>query len=275
MNLHINKNQNINTITDNLSGLQKLLKTHPLYKSLNSLKDIKIFMQNHIFAVWDFMSLLKSLQAQLTNISVPWTPSGYPSITRFINEIVLGEESDLNELNEPKSHFEMYLDAMNQIGANTEKIKNFVIDIESGKEINLSINSLDINHAVKDFLKFSFDIISTKKSHQIASAFTYGREDIIPDMFISILKEIDPENNHYSKLKYYLDRHIEIDGDLHGPLAQKMLIELCDNDPRKWNEVNTVAKNCLQYRIKLWNSILKQIKEQNTVKKNQRILVNT
>ena len=267
-------NPNILKITDNLSELQNHLKIHPLYKSLNSLDDIKIFMKNHIFAVWDFMSLLKSLQNQLTNISVPWTPSGKPTLTRFINEIVLGEESDVNELNEPKSHFEMYLDAMDQIGAKKEEINTFILDIKFGKEINPSLHALNIDHAVKNFLQFSFEVINTKKIHQIASAFTYGRENIIQDMFISILKEIDPENNHYSKLKYYLDRHIEIDGDLHGPLAQKMLIELCNDDSNKWDDVYLVAKKCLQYRIKLWDSILKQIKK-NTMKKNQKALVNT
>ncbi len=267
-------NPNIAKITDNLSKLQNHLKIHPLYKSLNSLDDIKIFMENHIFAVWDFMSLLKSLQNQLTNISIPWTPSGRPSLARFINEIVLGEESDINELNEPKSHFEMYLDAMGQIGAKKKEIQTFIVDIKFGKEINNSIRSLSVDGAVKDFLQFSFNVINTKKIHQIASAFTYGREDIIPDMFISILNKIDPKNNRYTKLKYYLDRHIEIDGGLHGPLAQKMLIELCINDSNKWDEVNNIAKNCLQYRIKLWDSILKQI-EKNTVKKSQRNLVNT
>ena len=267
-NFNIEKNPNILKITDNLSELQNHLKIHPLYKSLHTLDDIKIFMENHIFAVWDFMSLLKSLQTQLTNISVPWTPSGKPTLTRFINEIVLGEESDVNELNEPKSHFEMYLDAMDQIGAKKEDIEIFIIDIKSGKKINPSIHGLSIDHAIKDFLQFSFEIINTEKSHQIASAFTYGREDIIPDMFISILKELDPGNNRYSKLKYYLDRHIEIDGNLHGPLAQKMLVELCNDNQNKWDEVYTVAKNCLQYRIKLWDSILKQIEKQNTMKKD-------
>ena len=261
-------------ITDNLSELQDHLKIHPLYKSLNSLDDIKIFMENHIFAVWDFMSLLKSLQNQLTNISVPWTPSGRPLLARFINEIVLGEESDVNEFNEPKSHFEMYLDAMGQIGAKKKEIEALIVDIKFGKEINNSIQSLRIDGAVKDFLQFSFNVINTKKIHKIASAFTYGREDIIPDMFISILKKIDPKNNYYTKLKYYLDRHIEIDGGLHGPLAQKMLIELCINDSNKWDEVNNVAKTCLQYRIKLWDSILKQI-EKNTIEKSQENLVNT
>ena len=162
----------------------------------------------------------------------------------------------------------MYLDAMDQIGAEKEDIEIFIIDIKSGKKINPTIHGLSIDHAVKDFLQFSFEIINTEKSHQIASAFTYGREDIIPDMFISILKELDPENNRYSKLKYYLDRHIEIDGNLHGPLAQKMLVELCNDNQNKWDEVYTVAKNCLQYRIKLWDSILKQIEKQNTMKKN-------
>jgi len=155
-------------------------------------------MENHVFAVWDFMSILKALQNKLTNTSVPWLPNKNSTIARFINEIVHGEESDINEIDEPKSHFEMYLDAMTQIKAKKENIYLLINSVKSVSDVNVCLDNLSIDNGVKNFTKYTFEIINSDKSHCIASAFTYGREDIIPDILIEILDKMDPSNNRYN-----------------------------------------------------------------------------
>lgn len=247
----------IEHIESKLADLRTNLNNHKLYEKLKTVDDIKIFMQHHVFAVWDFMSLLKALQRELTCTTVPWTPKSSPVVARFINEIVLGEETDENEHGEIKSHFEMYLEAMVELGATTNEIQNFVSNLNSVELVFERLEGLSIPESIKNFVRFTFEVIQTNQAHKIASAFTFGREDVIPDMFLEILKNAD--NSSSEKLIYYLKRHIELDGDEHGPLSLKMIAELCGDDQQKWNETLEVAIRAIEIRIKLWDGVCEAI----------------
>jgi len=239
------------------------LLNHSLYNKITRPEHLRCFMEHHVFAVWDFMSLLKSLQEKLTKTSTPWVPVGNPEIRYLINEIVLAEETDVNINGDHQSHFEMYLDAMQSSGASRKKIEDFLLQVTHGTDIFLVIAVSDLPISIKEFLKFTFETIAEGKPHKIAAAFTFGREGLIPDMFTSIINSVQqnfPEED-LKLFKYYFDRHIELDADEHGPMAFKMVEELCYNDPEKWQEVMDISKESLQYRINLWNGIESEISQ--------------
>ncbi len=249
-----------------IAPYQEELLNHSLYKKLKTPEDLKIFMQHHVFAVWDFMSLLKSLQYDLTKVSTPWYPLGNPEVRYLINEIVLAEETDVNMEGKRQSHFEMYLDAMKTSEASLDQINAFLNHIIHGTDIFLVIAVSEVPDSVKDFLRFTFEIISEGKPHKIAAAFTFGREDLIPDMFTKIIGNIMQNfpKQDLSLFKYYFDRHIELDGDEHGPMALKMIEELCGTDMMKWEEARQTAVGALKKRIILWNGIEQEINSKIT-----------
>lgn len=240
-----------------IEPLRQQLLQHSLYQKIKNPEDLHHFLEGHVYAVWDFMSLLKALQIHLTCTTTPWLPKGNPETRYLINEIVLAEETDLSWDGKRLSHFEMYLEAMKACGAQTTAVEHFIEDIEVTQNIFVSIKQSQLPEEIKAFLNFTFRVIEEGKPHKIAAAFTFGREDLIPDMFTEILNNFQhnfPETD-LSKLIYYFERHIELDGDEHGPMALKMIDELCETDEIKWQEVEEVSKQALEKRIGLWNTI--------------------
>ena len=250
----------MNSITQNLEPLKNRLRNHSLYSKIKDVDDLNIFSNAHVYAVWDFMSLLKFLQINLTSISIPWFPSKNTTTAKLINEIVAGEETDEDQEGQPVSHFEMYIDSIEEFGLNTSEIINNLNTLNNIETIDKDIEKLNIKSYVKDFLKFTFSVIKRGKIHEVASVFTFGREDLIPDMFIPLIEGINSENNDLNKLIYYFKRHIEVDGDMHGPMSMEMLSYLCNNEPSKISESALIAEKALLARISLWDGIENEIK---------------
>ena len=144
-------NPQIDQLQAALSAQRTKLLAHPMYAQIHSSTHFQVFMEQHIFAVWDFMSLLKALQRNLTCVEVPWSQKGSPVTRRFINEIVLGEESDLDKDGKVLSHFEMYLEAMQQIGANTLPIHQLTEWLSYGKTLDEALYQLDIREETRAF----------------------------------------------------------------------------------------------------------------------------
>lgn len=213
-------------------------------------------MEHHVFAVWDFMSLLKALQQSQTCVNVPWTPKSRPIVARFVNEIVLEEESDEDGRGGYSSHFELYREAMRQSGASTDRIDRLVQGLHSGSDVNQALIDCRVDPRVAEFVKTTWQFIASGKAHSIAAAFTFGREDVIPEMFRQFVDALDAESpGQFERMKYYLARHIDLDENSHAPMAVKAMQELCGNDSRRWQEATEAAQSALQARIQLWETI--------------------
>lgn len=221
------------------------LVNHRVYEMISDRSSLKIFMENHIFAVWDFMSILKSLQREITCVRVPWKPSLYnKDLVRFVNEIVLDEESDLNKENQASDHFSMYINSMLEVGADVSLIQKYLESFDS--------NILPVE--IRDFVEFTLSVARDNKVHITAGIFYFGRENIIPDMFRTALESIENGTlmRQAPSLRYYLSRHIEVDSESHGPLAGKLLEATCRGDAVKFQESLTYGiKACLLRKVLL------------------------
>lgn len=244
-------------LNNKIAPVRAQLLAHPVYSKINNLEGLKIFVQFHVFAVWDFMSLLKSLQIGLTCVQLPWTPVGTANTRYLINEIVLGEESDVDEHDHRISHFELYLKAMRQMGASTSLIDALMHEIAAGQPIEQAIEKSALPEKVKKFLAYTFEVAQHAPLHVKAAVFTFGREDLIPDMFTEILNTIYAAHpDQVSTFKYYIERHIEVDGGHHSQLALEMVAELCGQDTDKWEQASLASLKALEMRSLLWDAIM-------------------
>jgi hypothetical protein len=247
-----------------LQPLRKHLIEHPVYDRIQTLAQLHVYMEHHVFAVWDFMSLIKSLQQSLTCTTVPWLPTANRLSRRLINEIVLCEESDDGPDGTYHSHFEMYLSAMDQAGADTGPITRFLNLVRSGEPVPKSLRAAKAPVPSESFVNNSWRIIETGKPHVIAAAFALGREEIIPEMFKSLVDLQTRLPQSVSIFINYLARHISIDGDHHMPMALTMLRELCEDDETRQAEAEAAASESLRARIKLWDGVVKEIDRRST-----------
>lgn len=240
-----------------LAPWRECVAAHPVYACLGDERSVRLFMETHVFAVWDFQSLLKALQRAMTCVEVPWIPTPDPEARRLVNEIVLDEESDHAPAGGYLSHFELYLQAMRECGANVQPIQSFVAHLGAGRSVELALETPALPRGVGPFVLATMAIARSAQPHRVAAAFAYGREEIIPTMFrrlVDRLAEFSPHS--WETLRYYLDRHIGRDAERHGPQARLLVQRLCGSDNTLWSEAEEAARTSLEARARLWDEIV-------------------
>jgi hypothetical protein len=245
--------EGINRARAEIEATRKEVTAHPIYQRISSRAHMATFMEHHVFAVWDFMSLLKSLQRDLTCVDVPWVPRGSEVSRRLINDIVLVEESD-ELVGGFTSHFELYRAGMAEAGADTTRIDTFLDLVREGHDVPSALRVSQVPHPAADFVRTTFEIIADRPLHCRAAAFAFSREDLIPDMFDQVIKK--EGTDRFPLFCDYLARHIEVDGEEHTPMAMQMVAHLCGDSDTRWQEAAETATVALEARSRLWDGIV-------------------
>jgi Protein of unknown function (DUF3050) len=247
-----------------LSSLRAQLLEHPVYAEVASVSDLRRFMEDHVFAVWDFMSLLKRLQQDLTCTKVPWFPADNARAARLINDIVIGEETDVDPDGSYISHLELYLRAMADVGASTRQFDAFRSLARVGTSVEAAMVRSGVSPHVQAFVAHTMRLAQSGSTEEALAAFFYGREDIIPEMFNRLLKTLAGAKRDNKSLRhfiYYIERHIELDGDSHGPMGRELLEGLVADSPERHQRALHAACNSIRARIKLWDGTSSTLRE--------------
>jgi hypothetical protein len=242
-----------------LVELRQELMAHSLYSQVNNLGRLRVFMESHAFAVWDFMCLLKRLQADICPSGTPWIPPRDVAAARFINEIVLGEESDLDVDGKPAGHLDIYLRAMDEVGADASGFRAFLAMVTMGRTVGESLNAARARQPVRDFVGTTMQIATHGSTVEVASAFLNGREDPIPTMFTQLLEPLQRQGVEARRFSYYLERHIELDGDSHGPMGQELLKNLIAGDEGLQLASDRAGALAVSARIRFWSGVEREV----------------
>jgi hypothetical protein len=243
----------ITELAEQLAPARAEVVDHPVYDHLHTLPAVRVFMEHHVFAVLDFMTLLKSLQRDLTCTALPWIPRGDPATRRLINEIVLAEECDQLDSGRVLSHFEMYLLGMEQAGADTRPARLLLRLLDKGASPVSAVGRAQAPEPAARFFRVTWSTSTTDPLWCRAAVFAFSREEVIPAMFARAVDQLDvPE---LATFREYLRRHIELDSDEHGPAALRMVGQLCGDHPGRWAAARLAAAAALTERRQLWDGV--------------------
>ena len=146
--------------------------------------------------------------------------------------------------------------AMSEIGADRRAIDGYLGRLEGGADPVAALNHQDIPDFVRDFVASTLGVALHGKPHEVAASFCHGRENLLPDVLTGIQRGLGPNIDQAPIFRHYLQRHITLDHDEHGPLALRLLSELCGDDAEKLAEANRAGVESITARSRLWDGIL-------------------
>ena len=240
-----------------IAPLVAAINQHPIFSAIDSIDRLRRFAQIHVYAVWDFMCLLKALQRKLSFTNLLWLPPLDHLGCHLVNTMLAEEESDFIAEKRYLSHFELYLEAMQQCGADIAPISAFINEIKQQLPLDKLLTHPLIPAAARQFMAATFSVIA-KQAHHIAASFAFARENITSAMFGAISHSIAHASTPKQSLdsfRYYFQRHIDLDGGKHSLQSKTLVVNLCGTDEKKWQEATETALFSLESRLQLLEEI--------------------
>ncbi len=254
-------NAEIEALKADIAKEYTALGQHPVFSALNTIDDLRVFMEMHVFAVWDFMSLAKRLQREFTTLTLPWTPPANVVAARLINDILLGEETDDAPGGKHMSHYDLYVASMREVGASTAKVEAFIELVRRGETVENALTKVDADPVVARFVTATINTALNRPTHEVLGSFFYSRENVIPTMFTGLLKQWGLDRERAPVFVFYLERHIQLDSERHGPAAKTIIEELFGQDETKLKELHVAALAAVRERRIFWDGVLMRLQQ--------------
>jgi radical SAM protein with 4Fe4S-binding SPASM domain len=230
-----------------LQQAREAVVSHGVYAAASSPAVLRAFMESHVFAVWDFLALLRRLRGEISQ----------PASSGYLEEVLRAEESDLWEDGRSASHLDRYLEAMEEVGADTALFRAFQSRLAAGDAPDVALEAVGAPWPVRHFVSDTLSWASNGDLAEVAAVYLYSREDVLPEIYQRLLTVCEGQGEA-SRLVEYLERHLARYGEDTASQAKHIMDQITGQDPKVWDRAALAAERALLARKALWDGILAQ-----------------
>ena len=231
----------------------QILESHRLYTALTRREALATFTEYHVVCAWSYNALLRSLQRDIFTQSLPINSDAHKEAIRILSEVAIEEQANESDDGQFISHLELYLDAMEDLGANTAPIIGFFDILAGGVGAAKAVEYADFCPEVAAYARTTVRLLE-RQFHERAAGLFYEGEYFIPDRFLHQLNRLTPAVP-VDRLLEYFDGHIE---GLKRPgySAAGRLVEIFTADDEILSEeAEQVGEQVMRQRVHLWNTV--------------------
>jgi hypothetical protein len=253
----------IKALHPKLTPLINQIAHHRVVTHITTIEAVRRFMEQHVFAVWDFACLIQGLLQRIALPRIPGLANHPPAGIRLLYELAASELAD-DHPHKPDtciSHFHWYLEAMDTCGADRHPMTHCLQQLQAGHPIAQALQQPSVLPSTRQFVQQTFDTLQGNTPALVAH-FTFGREALVPTLFAPLLTQIQQYPlPGCALLIAYLTRHIAVDSEDHFPKAAQLLEQVCGHEPQRWQQAFQGAQAALRARINFLEGLAEVIME--------------